>query len=143
MEGETILCVATRAWDSLWRDSQQIMSRLAAQNRVLYFEPGRNPDRPVGSELWRNLPNLFSLHSREVAKNLFVIPTPASLPIARKRLPQPVLRITTPPLVKLNGQFLIRHIRRAMAVVDVHSPILWLYDPKHVDLVGKFGEKLV
>ena len=45
MRGETILCIATRVWDSLWRDSQQIMSRMAQQNQVLYFEPGRTPDR--------------------------------------------------------------------------------------------------
>ncbi len=143
MRNETILCVATRAWDSLWRDSQQIMSRIAADNRVLYFEPGRNPDRALGPELWRNLPNFLALRAREVRHNLTVIPTPSCLPMARKSLPHSVLQVTTPWAIKVNAQILIRHIRRAMSTFDVRSPILWLYEPRQLDLVGKFGEKLV
>lgn len=142
MQGETILCIATRAWDSLWRDSQQIMSRLAGRNRILYFDPGRNPDRPLLPELWRNLPNLSSLRAREVVPGLHVIPTPSSLPIARRFLPRHALRATTPLVIKTNSWVLTRHVRRVMAAFEVQSPILWLYDPKHIDLVGRLGEKL-
>jgi glycosyltransferase involved in cell wall biosynthesis len=143
MKGETILCVATRRWASLWRDSQQIMSRLAAQNRILYFEPGRNPDRPAVAEMGHNLPHFFRFTSEIVQKNVIVIPTPSSLPYARRHLPRLISRIWLPLVSHLNGSTLIMTIRRAMQRFNVKSPILWLYEPRDIDLAGKFGEKLV
>ena len=44
MQGETILCISTRRWHSLWRNTQQIMARLARDNRVIFVEPQRDPD---------------------------------------------------------------------------------------------------
>jgi glycosyltransferase involved in cell wall biosynthesis len=143
MDGQTILCIATRVWDSLWRDSQQIMSRISARNRVLYFEPGRNPDQPHGAEMWRNWPNFFASRSHALHKNLIVIPTPACLPYASQNLPHWALQITTPWVAITNARILIRHVRQAMRKFDVQNPILWLYEPRHIDLSGKFGEKLV
>jgi glycosyltransferase involved in cell wall biosynthesis len=143
MHGETILCIATRVWHSLWRSTQQTMSRFAVQNRVLYFEPGRNPDLPMASELRRNFSNFFALRTQRVQENLIVIPTPSCLPVARRHLPRPALQITTPLVAKINAQILIRHIRWAMHTLDVQAPILWLYSPSHIDLIGEFGEKLV
>ena len=46
MHGETVLCVGTVAWSWLMRPVQQIMSRIATDNRVLYFEPGAIPTGP-------------------------------------------------------------------------------------------------
>jgi glycosyltransferase involved in cell wall biosynthesis len=143
MKGETILCVATRRWSSLWRDSQQIMSRLAAHNRILYFEPGRNPDRPALAELVHNFPNFFRLRSETVRRNVDVIPTPSSLPYARRQLPRLVSRLWLPLVSHVNGSTLIMTIRSAMQKHNVKSPILWLYEPRDIDLIGKFGEKLV
>jgi glycosyltransferase involved in cell wall biosynthesis len=143
MKGETILCVATRRWASLWRDSQQIMSRLAAHNRILYFEPGRNPDQPVFAEMGHNLPNFFRLTAEVARKNVVVIPTPSSLPYARRHLPRLVSRVWLPLVAHLNGSTLIRTIHCAMQRFNVKSPILWLYEPRDIDLAGKFGEKLV
>jgi glycosyltransferase involved in cell wall biosynthesis len=143
MRGEVIVCVATRVWDSLWRDSQQIMSRMAQHNRILYFEPGRNPDRSHASEMLRNSPNFVALHSREVAPGLTVIPTPSCLPYARKNLPVSVLQLTTPFVANVNAAILTHHIQRALKAFKVTSPILWLYEPRHINLIGKLGEKLV
>jgi glycosyltransferase involved in cell wall biosynthesis len=143
MRDETLVCRATRVWRSLWRDSQQIMSRVSAQNRVLYFEPGRDPDRPVGAELRRNWPNFLNLRVQKVAENLLVIPTPACLPYARQHLPRAVLRVTVPLVARVNSRILIRHVRQALHALAVERPILWLYDPRHVGLAGQFGEKMV
>lgn len=143
MHGETILCIATAVWHSLWRPIQQIMSRIAVQNRVLYFEPGRNPERRHSAEMWRNWPNFLSLRVQELHENLILIPTPSCLPYARRHLPRSVLQVTTPWVAKVNAWILIRHVRQAMKALDVEAPILWLYEPRHVHLVGKFGEKLV
>lgn len=142
MEGETILCVATRRWNSLWRSTQQIMSRIAELNRVLFFEPGRDPDSPHLAEMWRNLPNFKALRAQKLHQNLIVVPTPPRLPVARQYLHRSVLQVTTPWVATINARILIRHICWAMRVYDVEAPILWLYSPYHVDLVGKFGEKL-
>ena len=143
MNGETILCVATRRWDSLWRCTQQYMSRMAAQNHVVFFEPGRNPDQPLFAEMRRNLPYFLRLSTKTAQANLTVIPTPSSLPYARQHLPRAVLRAWLPLVSHLNGRTLITHIRRAMHRLNVQSPVLWLYEPRDIDLIGKFGEKLV
>ena len=47
MRDETIVCMAPRRWDGLWKETQAIMSVLARDNRVLYFEPGRDPEHGV------------------------------------------------------------------------------------------------
>lgn len=142
MQGETILCIAPRDWNSLWRDTQPVMARLAAQNRVLYFEPGRDPEQPVIAELARNLPNFFTIRSQKAQENLLVIQTPSSLPHARRHLPRTVLRFSMPLVIKLNNAIIIRHVRRMMRALGVQAPILWLYGPYQIDLIGKFGEKL-
>jgi glycosyltransferase involved in cell wall biosynthesis len=141
MQGETIVCIAPRLWDSLWRESQQIMSRIARHNRVLYFEPGRNVERSVGSELLRNAPNFFRLRTRKIHDNLIIIPTPSSLPVARRYLPRSVLQVTTPVIQKINTMLIARQVHRAMNAFAVQHPILWI-NSLHPDLPGRFGEKL-
>lgn len=143
VRGETILCVSPRRWDSLWRDTQHIMSRLARHNRILYFEPGRNPDKPVMQELLHNAPYFFQLQMHNVAENLTVIPTPSSLPHIRRYLPPTVHRFLLPRIVEANARILIRHIQQTMRALQVEQPILWLYGPYEVGLIGHFGEKLV
>ncbi|MCK4823060.1 glycosyltransferase, partial [bacterium] len=49
---------------------------------------------------------------------------------------------TMPIVIKFNAWIHIRHIQRAIKVLDVREPILWLYSPYQVEMVGKFGEKL-
>jgi glycosyltransferase involved in cell wall biosynthesis len=142
MQGETILCISTDSWHSLWRPIQQTMSRFVPQNRVIYFDPGRNYERSALLEMLYNMPNYLKLHPKVVQENLIVIPTPSSLPHARRFLPRSVLRVTMPMAIKINARILIRHVRRAMHTFEVRSPILWLYSPYQIDLIGKFGEKL-
>lgn len=142
MQGETILCVANRVWNSLWRDSQHVMSRIAKQNRVLYLEPGRDPDKPYLAEIWRNGPNFVSPRTKILHENLIIIQTPSNLPIMRRHLPRSLLQVTTPWVAWTNSRIMINHIRRIMKSYDVQSPILWLYSPYDIELVGKFNEKL-
>jgi hypothetical protein len=143
VKGETILCIATTRWHSLWRNSQQIMSRIATQNCVLYFEPGRNPDRPLRSEMVGNLPNFARLRAETVRENLTVIPMPTTLPYGRQHLPRVALRYWTPLVAKLNARVLSLQIRRAIRQFNVRAPILWLFEPRDIDLIGQFDEKLV
>jgi len=142
LRGETIVCIAPRRWDALWKETQAIMSRLAPDNRVLYVEPGRDPEHGVLAEAARNWPNLVRLTMREVRRNLLVIGSPPVLPHGRQHLPAGVLTMTMPLVMAVNAGVIIRHVRRAMRARSVTSPILWLTDPYHAPLVGRFGEQL-
>jgi hypothetical protein len=141
MQGETILCIAPRPWDSLWRESQQIMSRIAKHNRVFYFEPGRDYAKSHLAEMWRNCPTFFSLRARKLHDNLMVISTPSNLPTLRQHLPRPMLQVTVPLVNRINARILIRHIRWAIKAFGVKEPILWLNEVRP-ELLGQFGEKL-
>lgn len=144
MIGETILCIEPSSrWHSMWRDSQQIMSRIALQNRVLFFEPGRNHERPVATELVRNLPNFLVLRTSREQENLYIIQTPSSLPYLRRHLPRAILKTTMPLVDRINGGILLRHVRWALEEFAVKNPILWLYSPAHMNLIGKCSEKMV
>jgi glycosyltransferase involved in cell wall biosynthesis len=127
----------------MWRDSQQIMSRIAARNRVLFFEPGRDHERSAVFERVRNLPNFLRLLTFREQENLYVIQTPSSLPHLRRHLPRAVLKTTMPMVNRINTRILLRHVQWAMKAFAVKDPILWLYSPAHKDLVGKCGERMV
>lgn len=142
MRDQTIICIAPRRWDALWKETQAIMSRLAACNRVLYFEPGRDPEHGVVAEMRRNGSILYRPVTRELRENLMVIPSPPMLPHGRRHLPQWALRATMPLVVKANAAVLVRHVHRVLRDLAVTDPILWLTDPYQVPLLGKLGEKL-
>ena len=142
MRDEVILCVATRMWDSLWRNTQQIIWRIAADNQVYYFEPGRDPDRPAGAEMVRNLEYVWRVELRRVTDRLTVIPCPPQIPVARQHLPRPVLKGTVPLIARLNTLILKQHMQRMVRQEAIRAPVLWLYNPYYVGLVGQFGEKL-
>ena len=142
MRDETMLCIGPRRWDGLWKETQAIMCRLAPANRVLYVEPGRDPERGVLAEMRRNVPNLFGLTIREVRQNLLVVSSPPVLPHARQHLPSSVLRMTIPLITRINTGLITMHVRRAMRALGITSPVLWLTDPYHASLVGRFHEKV-
>jgi len=142
MRDQTVLCIAPRDWHGLWKDTQSIMSRVAIENRVIYFDPGRDVQASVLHDLIDNLPNFLQLRTEAVQKNLTVIPTPPSLPLARRYLPSSVLRVTVPLVVKANAWILLRHVKRVLKALRIERPILWLYSPYQLGLIGKLGEKL-
>jgi hypothetical protein len=119
------------------------MSRLASENRVLYFEPGRDPDRPYLAGVRANLPYLVRPRAEAIHDSLWVIPTPPSLSYARRRLPGRLAQLAVPAIARLNARIVERQVRWAMRRFDVRDAILWLYEPRHVHLVGKFDERLV
>lgn len=144
MRDQTVLCIESSSrWNSLWRDAQQIMSRLAVKNRVLFFEPGRDSGQPVAAEMVRNLRSFFGLRCHQPLEQLYVVETPSSLPYARRHLPRTVLKATMPIVARINSRIRLRQIRRAVEAFGVRDPILWLYDPLDVHLIGHCGEMLV
>src|SRR3990172_4574663 len=73
LEGEDIVCLALRAWDSPWKNNQQVMSLLARSNRVLYVGPPRSFRESV-SVLRVRSQNYASVERR--AEGLFVYNEP-------------------------------------------------------------------
>jgi glycosyltransferase involved in cell wall biosynthesis len=118
------------------------MSRIAAQNRVIYFDPSHDVQASWLHDLIDNMPNFFQLRTERVQQNLTVVPTPPSLPYARRQLPRSVLRVTVPFVVNTNVRILVQHVQRAIDALQIERPILWLYSPYQAGLIGKFGEKL-
>jgi hypothetical protein len=142
MRDETILCLATRQWDSLWRSTQQIMSRLARDNRVIFVEPQRDPDLSYAASARRQARYFGALAVAQPLPNLSVVRTPPGLPYARQNLPPALLRRSVPVVAAANNALLRWHLARIRRALHVRSPILWLYEPRQAGLIGRCGEKL-
>lgn len=143
MKDETILCISPEVWTGMWRERQQIMSRLARDNRILFVEPERDSYKSYVNSLWCNLRHLPSLKAESVSTNLTVYCGSPSLPYAATTLPTSLLRITSPIVAAINCRSMYFHLRRILAKERVAAPILWLFEPRYVGLVGKLGEKMV
>jgi glycosyltransferase involved in cell wall biosynthesis len=117
-------------WHDLWRNRQQIFSRLAGPNRVLYVEPARFAlrDWHRGRVPWADLRRPTVVEERP---NLYLYRIPAWLPI----------RGTEGRFDRLSNRLLRWDIRRTIGRLDVPtaalspSPsslrILWLYRPSN------------
>jgi glycosyltransferase involved in cell wall biosynthesis len=143
MENETVLCLATRRWHSLWRNTQQIMSRLARNNRVVFVEPQRDPDLSAAASARRQLPAFRSLTVEQVMPNLSVVRTPPGLPYGRQNLPRAWLHHSVPLVSGINNALMRWHLARVRRQLAIVNPILWLYEPRQAGLIGSAGEKLV
>lgn len=143
MKGETVLCFAPRRWHSLWRETQQIMSRLAEDNDVFYIEPGRDVHAPMFREFFRSSGNLFSLNTQRITRHLTVIGGPPQIPFGMKYFPDRIISHTLPFSVKLSNYFLLKMGQAIVKHFRLPSLILWLQSPYAAGLIGGFREKLV
>lgn len=141
MRGETIVCISSRSWESLWRHTQPLIVRMARDNRVLFFEPGRNPDKPWRSELPRNLVNFCGVYQRPLHTNLIRIQLPSKLPYMKRQIPRVALPVGIAAISRLNAEIVVRHVRRALRELAVEAPILWLDVPMPW-VAGRCGEAL-
>jgi len=163
LEGQDILCFAPERWEGVWRNRHQIMSRLARRNRVLFVEPRPYLRDVLGlSRLQRltadcQVHRLSAGHGSPAGANGGVIEG-TSTPRANRR--QPRLRhvcdglyVYRPPRwAPLTGRQPLKALTdalrrcsllRAMARLGMREPILWLFRPDQVDVVGRYGERLV
>lgn len=131
MHGETILILANAEWDWANRvNCHHIAARLAKDNRVIFVDTigGRTPAPRELGKVWRRLQRSLS-GARRIRDNLTVI-SPFVVPIYGSE------RART-----LNTALLAQQIRAVLP--RAARPILWIFLPAHVGLVGKFDEKLV
>jgi len=131
LRGETILILANAEWDWSTRvNCHHIAARLAQHNRVVFVDTigGRTPaPRDVG-KIARRLRRIAG-GVRQVRENLSVL-APFVLPLYGSERARAI-----------NTNLLAQQIRRALP--KNARPILWLFLPSLVGLVGKFNEKLV
>ncbi len=117
----SFLVFAPNPWRDLWRNRQQIFSRLAARHRVLYVEPARASlaDWRRGRVSWEQARRPAVVQERP---NLWLYRIPATLPT----------RATGDLFDRSADRLLAIHLRRTLrelAMVNGQWPLLWLYRP--------------
>lgn len=131
MNNENILILANGEWDWGTRvNCHHIASRLAADNQVLFVDTvgGRTPAPRDWRKIARRL-RRFVGGVRRIDDGLAVL-APFVIPLYGTEL-----------IRQLNTGLLARQIRKAM---PAHCrPIVWIYLPSLVGLVGRLNEKLV
>jgi glycosyltransferase involved in cell wall biosynthesis len=131
LRGETILILANAEWDWANRvNCHHIATRLARENRVIFMDTigGRTPAPREFGKVWRRLKRIAG-GVRRINANLTVI-SPFVIPIYGSERAR-----------ELNTALLVQQIRGVLP--RDARPILWIFLPAHVGLVGKFNEKLV
>jgi hypothetical protein len=109
------LVFAPNPWQDLWRNRQQIFSRLAARHRVLYVEPARVSlsDWRRGRVTWQQVRRPAWLQEQP---NLWLYRIPATFPT----------RATAGPFDRATDALLALDLRRALQYVSgLHT--LWHY----------------
>lgn len=130
--GRDIICIAPGYWDSPWITHQQVMSVLARENRILYVEPSlsylpfRTPER------WPKL-CAFAKGLRQEDESLWITCCP----------PAPPFKRTINLINRASQRLVLEWTRRAARRLDFKNPILWIYLPTAVELVGRFDESFV
>ncbi|HPQ67872.1 MAG TPA: glycosyltransferase [bacterium] len=132
--GRDIICLASSSWDAMWVNAQHLMSRLAADNRVLYVNnlglraPGKN--KGDWAKVRRRLGEWFS-GAQKKADNLWVL-SPVSVPLHQSAAVR-----------SFNRWSLIRSLRGHARRLGFQRPILWTFLPLGVELIGQLDESLV
>jgi glycosyltransferase involved in cell wall biosynthesis len=118
VEGETIICLATQEWDAHWSVAQQVASRLAPANRVIYVEPFH----PPFSWLLKRHTLLKVQRDREVPQIREVQPRLTVYRPSGLYLPG---NMRLPLAGAWNGLVHRRELLAMMRSLDVENPILW------------------
>jgi glycosyltransferase involved in cell wall biosynthesis len=122
-----IVCVGFADWDAdLWTNQQHLMSRLAADNRVLFVESlGLRRPQLAGRDLRRLGRRLRRGVAPPRAVDGLDVLSPLVLPLHDR-----------PWARRLNAWLLRRQVGRAARRLGFHAPLLWSYVPQAEALVG-------
>ena len=120
LSGETILCLATQAWEAHWTPVQQVMSRLAPHSTVVYVEPFQPLLRRFVNRLKRTeRPRISKLPQlREVAPQLFVY---------RPRFPYFPFHLKSSLLAAANAPMYRAELRALLKMFGSTRPWLWAF----------------
>ena len=139
LEGEDIICIASNPWDDIWRRRQQLMSRFAKGNRVLYVEPPLSLLSALFKrESWASLKN-GEFFNRSNENEPYILRQYTLLPLETSSL-----RLGIGLIKKINDWFSLRVLKRTLKRLNFEQPILWVYYTRGSEsFIGNCGEKLV
>lgn len=134
LQGESIVYFGPEPWHGLWRNRQQLMSRFAKHNRVLYVEPPLYSVRKImsllSSEQWE-WASVWPPGVEKLGDGLFVLRSPIWLPLLGKH-----------PVNQLKYAYWQWILRRTARKLRLQRPIVWLSRPLMGGMLGVLDEKL-
>ena len=130
-EPPVLVCVSPRRWDSIWRSTQQYLSRLAGTYRIVLIEPAfvagdsrlRSTLRAVKAQLRPS--------TTEVMPNVTVVSGTVDVPLLRQVLPARLLSWWAPRAMRLQASVTARHVRRIASRLHLDITVLWLHGIHH------------
>lgn len=133
LRDKEIVCISTSNWDFPYGSRQQIMTRLANNNRILYVE-AQISLLHILKDPFNGLKRIEkSLKGTSRKKNSLYIYTPLPLiPFGNF-----FFYINT-----INQFILLFFLKKQMKKIGFKRPILWIYPPNSFSLIGKMGEVL-
>ncbi|HYH03385.1 MAG TPA: hypothetical protein VEC37_09805, partial [Bacillota bacterium] len=127
-----IICMSSTHWHFLWQRPQQIMSRLSREYNILFVDPPYPlPESEIVREKNGKIKNAFRLNS--INPSLKVL---SSFQVAEQG--------TAPEgnaLSACNITWLKEQISQSLQNLGwFTAPLLWIYNPQAVVMVGQLGE---
>jgi glycosyltransferase involved in cell wall biosynthesis len=136
LTGKTLLCLATQGWDAHWTPVQQVMLRLAPDNRVIYFEPFHPflAWAKRGNELLRQQRAEGVPRLREIRPNLWVY---------RPRELYAPFHLRSRLAARINAPLYKAEIRALLASLEADQPWLWVFFAQSLSLLELSFERII
>lgn len=142
LNNNTILCVSPTSWFSLWRNRQQIMSRLAKSNKVFFIEPQRNVEFSYVTDFKRKFKNIFKLSFERLSENLVILHSPPSLPLFGNLFSLKISNKIAKIMQKINNWFFAKYLKKVIGYFGISNPIFFIYNPLQYDISKNFDKTL-
>jgi glycosyltransferase involved in cell wall biosynthesis len=134
LTGYDVLCFSSSDWHGKWGSRQQVMMRFASRGHRVFFV-----EWLAGLEHFWKYSDLRQRRwqrwregVREIKSNLWVLSPPPLFPG----------RYYSTAIARLNAALVCRWLAPYLRRLKIIEPVLWLYQPEHVALIGQFGERL-
>lgn len=132
ISGHSIVCFSANRWQGMWRNRQQIMSRLARQNKVLFVEPAGYFRDTLASVRSQGCGVLRPAQLESPLPNLWVYRPPPMAPISGR-----------PPLSLLTFAWRRHQLRQTLRHLGMSHPILWVFQYHLGEMIGQLDEQLI
>lgn len=129
--GKKIICISSVDWDPIWTRKQQIMSRLAPKNKILYIEA---PVTLLSVLKNKNLAFKWTLWlkgARKKQDNLYLYSPPPILPFGN----------VYPFINALNQRFMGFWVKKIAKKLKMDNSLVWTYLPTSLNLAKKLNPK--
>jgi len=134
LTGKAIICLSAVDWSgAIWARPQQLMSRFAQTNPVLYVDPPITYLSPLKNPaLWRRI-SAVRREPRPAGDNVLVWTPPVFLPFGSR----------CRAINRINQRLLAGQLRPVLARLGFNRPVLWTYLPQTADLLDRLPADLL